>query len=118
MGVMVNIGDKAPEFTLIGMDMKPRSLKEFGGKKVVLAFYPGAFTGTCTKEMCNIRDKIANLEKLDAQILGISVNDPFSNKAFHEENALNFPLLCDYKREVIALYDVVQQDFAGLKGYI
>jgi peroxiredoxin len=113
----LKVGDKAPDFTLISMDMKPISLKEFKGRKVVLAFYPGAFTAPCTREMCTLRDSIAKMEGFDAQILGISVNDPFSNKAFHEENALNFPLLSDYKREVVKTYGVYHENFAGLKGY-
>jgi peroxiredoxin len=99
------------------MDMKPRSLSEFAGRKVVLAFYPGAFTSMCKKEMCTFRDALSSLEALDAQVVGVSVNDPFSNKAFHEMNMLNFPLLCDYNREVVKMYDVFHEDFAGLKGY-
>jgi peroxiredoxin len=83
----------------------------------VLAFYPGAFTSACKKEMCTLRDSIAKLEGLESQVVGISVNDPFSNKAFHERNLLNFPLLCDYNREVVKLFDVMLPDFAGLSGY-
>lgn len=60
---------------------------------------------------------MSNLESLDAQVVGISVNDPFSNKAFHEMNMLNFPLLCDYNREVVKAYGVFHEDFAGLRGY-
>jgi len=107
----------APEFTLTSHEMKQVSLSDYRGHKVVLAFYPGAFTGACRKEMCSLRDSIAQLEDLDAQVLGISVNDPFSNKAFHEENVLNFPLLSDYTRGVIKRYNVVHRGFAGLQGY-
>ncbi|MQY83214.1 redoxin domain-containing protein [archaeon] len=99
------------------MDMKPRSLSEFEGGNVVLAFYPGAFTSICKKEMCTFRDALSNLEALDAQVVGVSVNDPFSNKAFHEMNMLNFPLLCDYNRKVVTMYGVYHEDFAGLKDY-
>jgi peroxiredoxin len=114
---MVEVGTKAPNFTLVNQNKKKVTLSDFWGKKIVLAFYPGAFTGTCTSEMCNIRDKIAKLEDLETQILGISVNDPFSNKAFHEENILNFPLLCDYNRKVVKEFDVYHENFAGLEGY-
>lgn len=114
---MVDVGSKAPEFTLVNQNMKKVSLGDYRGKNVVLAFYPGAFTSACKKEMCTIRDDIAKLEDLGAQILGISVNDPFSNKAFHEDNVLNFPLLCDYTREVVMKYDVYHENFAGLQGY-
>jgi peroxiredoxin len=114
---MVDVGSKAPEFTLVNQNMKKVSLGDYRGKNVVLAFYPGAFTSACKKEMCTIRDDIAKLEDLGTQILGISVNDPFSNKAFHEDNVLNFPLLCDYTREVVMKYDVYHENFAGLQGY-
>ncbi len=117
MIILVNVGDKAPDFTLVNQNMEKVSLSDFKNDAVVLAFYPGAFTGGCTKEMCTIRDEIAVLEDLNAHILGISVNDPFTNKAFHEENVLTFPLLCDYNREVVKLFDVYHTDFAGLKGY-
>jgi len=115
--ILVNVVDKAPDFTLVNQNMEKVSLSDFKNDAVVLAFYPGAFTGGCTKEMCTIRDEIAVLEDLNAHILGISVNDPFTNKAFHEENVLTFPLLCDYNREVVKLFDVYHTDFAGLKGY-
>ena len=117
MIILVNVVDKAPDFTLVNQNMEKVSLSDFKNDAVVLAFYPGAFTGGCTKEMCTIRDEIAVLEDLNAHILGISVNDPFTNKAFHEENVLTFPLLCDYNREVVKLFDVYHTDFAGLKGY-
>lgn len=117
MIVMVDVGKKTPEFTLFDMNFKQRSLKEFRGKKVVLAFFPGAYTGVCDREMCTLRDNIAKLEKLDAQVVGVSVNDPFTLKAFHEDNALNFPLLSDYSRDTLKLFGVELHDFAGMKGY-
>jgi glutaredoxin-dependent peroxiredoxin len=82
-------------------EKKPRSLKDFLGKKVVLAFFVGAFTSTCTREMCEFRDSMARLIDLNAQVIGISVKDPFSNEAFAEKNRLPFPILRDYNREVI-----------------
>ena len=114
---MVSVGDKAPGFTLVNHEMKPVSLDDYSDRNVVLAFYPGAFTGGCKIEVCTIRDGMAKLEDLDAVVLGISVNDPFTNKAFHEDNVLNFQLLCDYNRETVKSYDVYHEDFAGLKGY-
>jgi glutaredoxin-dependent peroxiredoxin len=113
----IKVGDKAPDFTLPDTDLKPRSLKEFLGHKVVLAFFVGAFTSTCTKEVCTFRDSMARLVDLNAQVIGISVNDPFSNKAFSEKNRLPFPVLSNYNREVIKQYDLEFPDFAGLKGY-
>ncbi len=117
MDTTVKVGDMAPNFTLSDTDKKPRSLKEFLGRKVVLAFFVGAFTATCTKEMCEFRDSMTRLTDLEAQVVGISVNDPFSNKAFVEKNRLPFPVLSDYSRETVKKYGLELQDFAGLKGY-
>lgn len=110
------VGQKAPDFTLPDADRNPRSLKEFLGKRVILAFYPGAFTPVCTKEMCTFRDSLGKLESLGAQVIGISVDTPFTIKAFAGQNGLTFPLLSDYNREVCRLYDVLLTDFAGLKN--
>lgn len=114
---MVSAGEQAPRFELVDTERRVRQLEEFLGKKTVLAFYPGAFTSTCAKEMCSFRDALAKLEGLNAQVVGISVNDPFSNSGFAEANQLNFPLLSDYDRSVIQLYGVRLDDFAGLPGY-
>jgi len=113
----ITLGSKAPEFTLFDTTNTPRSLSEFSGRKVVLAFYPGAFTGVCTKELCAFRDAMSNFNSLNAQVVGISVDSPFANKAFSAQNNLQFPLLSDYTREVSKLYGGVHDDFAGLKGY-
>jgi peroxiredoxin len=116
---LVNQGEKAPDFTLADTDRKPRSLHEFLRPKgaTVLAFFPGAFTSVCTKEMCTLRDNMAELGKINAQVVGVSVNDPWSNKAFVEKNSLNFPILSDYSRDVVRLYNVYHNDFGNLKGY-
>ena len=113
----VKVGDKAPSFTLPDTDLKPRSLSEFLGNKVVLAFFVGAFTSVCTKEMCAFRDSMARLIDLKAQIVGIAVTDPFSNKAFAEKNRLTFPILSDYNRNVTKTYGIELPHFAGLPGY-
>jgi peroxiredoxin len=118
-GIMADVvvGQKAPDFTLPDTDRNLRKLSEFLGKKLVLAFFPGAFTSTCTMEMCTFRDSITRLSELKAQVVGVSVNDPFSNKGFAERNLLTFPLLSDYNREVVRLYGIELKNFAGLKGY-
>jgi len=117
MDTKVKVGDKATDFTLPDTNLKQRSLKEFLGQKIVLAFFVGAFTVTCTKEMCEFRDSMARLTDLKAQVIGISVNDPFSNKAFLEKNRLPFPVLSDYNRDVVKAYGLELLDFSGLKGY-
>jgi peroxiredoxin len=113
----VSVGQKAPDFILPDTDRRPRKLSEFQGKKLALVFFPGAFTSVCTREMCSFRDSMTRLSELKAQVVGVSVNDPFSNKGFAERNLLTFPLLSDYKRQVIRLYGIELRDFAGLKGY-
>ena len=105
MTIKITVGDKAPNFTLPDTDQKIRSLKEFRGRKVVIAFYVSAFTNVCTKEMCAFRDATDRLVHLKAQIIGIkSRNDPFSNKEFKEKNKLPFPILSDYNHRTIRAY--------------
>ena len=113
----VTVGTKAPAFTLFDTERKPRSLQEFLGKKVVIAFYPGAFTGACTKEVCALQDAVAAFNSLNAQVIGISVDSPFANKAFSEANKLAYPLLSDFSRETSKAYAGVYEDFGGVKGY-
>jgi peroxiredoxin len=104
MANQIKVGDKTPDFTLPDMDMKPRNLKDFLGKKVVLAFFVGAFTSTCTKEACEFRDSMSRLFDLKAQIIGIDITAPFSSKRFAEKNRLPFPVLSDNKHEVFEKY--------------
>src|SRR6187549_1340917 len=98
---MLQTGDQAPDFTLPNHKREKVSLASLRGKTVVLAFFPAAFTGVCEKEMCTFRDSIAALNGLNAEVLGVSVDAPFSNAAFAEKNKLNFPLLSDYAREAV-----------------
>jgi len=114
---MLNTGDKAVDFQLFNTNLEKVKLSQFRGKKVVLVFYPGAFTSVCKKELCTFRDSIARFEKLDAVVLGISVDSPFANKAFKEQNMISFELLSDYTREVSRRYGGVHEDFAGMEGY-
>lgn len=111
------VGQKAPDFTLVDTERKPRSLAEFKGKNLILAFYPSAFTGVCTKEMCTFRDSLGDLGAVGGAVLGISADSPFANKVFAEKNQINFPLLSDYTRTVISSYDIQLPNFAGLTGY-
>ena len=114
----VEVGHKPPGFQLPDQDRKQRTLTDFLGKKTVLAFFPGAFTSVCTKEMCTFRDSMQVFNSLNAQVVGIGVNDPFTNKAFAEANKLQFPILSDYTRDTIRKFNVFHEDFAGLKGYV
>ena len=114
----VEIGQEAPGFSLYDQDLNERSLAEFRGKNVVLAFYPGAFTGVCTTEMCVLRDQAAECNSLNAQVLGISVDPPFAHKAWADANDLNFPALGDFNREAVNRYDGAFPDLGGLQGYV
>ena len=116
---MIEVGSKAPDFALYDYNKKVRTLSEFitKGKKTILAFFPGAFTSTCTQEMCTFRDMYGELEKLNGNVVGVSVDPPFAQKAFAEKYELKFPLLCDFNREVIKTYGVVWKNLGGVEGY-
>jgi len=114
---VTEVGQKPPDFELPDQARAIRSLKDFAGKKTVLAFFPGALTSVCTREMCKFRDSAQPLIDLGAQVVGISVNDPFTNKAFADANGLQFPILSDYTRDTVKKYNVFHENFAGLKGY-
>jgi glutaredoxin-dependent peroxiredoxin len=116
---MVNQGEKAPTFTLPDQDRKQHGLQELLKPRgaTLLAFFPGAFTSVCTREMCALRDSLAEFNKFNAQVVGIAVNDPWTNKAFAEKNSLNFPILSDYTRDIVKHYNVFHENFGNLKGY-
>lgn len=112
----LKVGDKAPDFTLPSFtpsaDVTNISLNSFKGKNVVLLFFPMAFTGVCTTEMCTMNDNFNAYQGMNAEILGISTDGTFVQKAFAEKNGIKIPLLSDFNKEVIRLYDVVQAEFA------
>ena len=111
------MSDTVPDFQLSDQNLIVRSLKDVKGQKTVLAFFPGAFTEVCTREMCVFRDSMQSMMEFGAQIVGICVNDPFTNKAFADANKLPFVILSDYTRETIKKYGVFHEDYLGLKGY-
>jgi peroxiredoxin len=111
-----DVGSTAPDFTLMNQDREPVTLSQLKGKPVVLAFFPAAFSGTCQKELCTIRDSMGALNSASAQVLGISVDTFFALKAFQDQQQLNFPLLSDFNKEVIRQYGVFNEDMIGLKG--
>jgi peroxiredoxin len=114
----VEVGQSAPDFTLYDTDRKQRSLSEFKGKNVVLAFFPGAFTGVCTTEMCALRDNIDQFNSMNAQVIGITVDPPFAQKAWTDQNKVNYPFLSDFSREVVNQYGLTFANLAGLEGYV
>jgi len=111
------VGTKALDFTLMDQDRQPVTLsQQIGSGNIVLAFFPGAFSGTCTKEMCNLRDSLTQLEDLGAKVFGISVDTFFALKAWADQEKFGFPLLSDFNKEAIKLFDVVNPDMIGLKN--
>jgi peroxiredoxin len=112
----VDVGAKAPDFTLPDQDREPVTLSERLKKgPVVLAFFPAAFSSVCTTEMCTFRDSAAALNKVNAQVLGVSTDTFFALKAWGDAEKLGFPLLSDYNKSIIRQYGVVNPDMIGLK---
>jgi len=112
----VDVGSKAPDFTLMNQDREPVSLGAQRGHPVVLAFFPDAFSSVCTTELCTFRDNLAKLNAAHAQVYGISVDTFFTLKAFQKDQQLTFPLLSDFNKDVIRQYGVFNEDMIGLKG--
>lgn len=111
------LGSPAPNFSLPDTSREQVSLESLRGKKVVLVFFPAAFTGVCEKELCTFESGLSGFESLNAQILGISVDAPFSNGAFKAKTGASFPLLSDYSRSTVQAYGIALPDFAGMAGY-
>jgi len=110
-------GDKAPNFTLFNTEKKEVSLSDYKGKNVVVLFFPLAFTGVCTTELCAMRDDIASYQNLNAEILAISVDSLFTLEKFKADQNLPFQLLADFNRTTCAAYGAQYDDFVlGMKG--
>jgi len=113
----ITIGQQAPQFILPSTDRTMVSLADFKGKKVVIHFFPFAFTGTCTTQLCTMRDNFGYYQRVNAEILAISVDAPFSLKKFKEEQGYQFTLLSDFNKEVSPAYGAFYDEFIlGLKG--
>ena len=115
---MAKIGDTAPEFTLKNTDKNDISLADYNGQAVILAFYPGAFTGVCDKEMCAFQDSLGKLNDSNAVVLGISVDSPWANAEFARKYDLEFDLLSDLNRNVVESYDAAFVGLGGIDGYV
>ena len=114
---MPQLNDKAPLFELKNTNKEAVTLSDHIGKPIVLAFFPGAYTGVCDTEMCSLRDNMDSFNDLNATVFGISVDSPWANGAFSKEYNLNFDLLSDYNRDVIKQYDVTFEGLGVLEGY-
>jgi glutaredoxin-dependent peroxiredoxin len=115
---MVEVGEPVPRLRLVDTELKTVKLQEaVRGRPTVLAFFPGAFTGVCTKEMCAFRDGLSRFERMNAALYAISVDGPFSNKVFREQNSINFPILSDVSKKAIKAFGIQFKNFAHVKGY-
>ena len=114
---MSNLNETAPDFNLKNTEKNDIALSSYKGKTVVLAFYPGAFTGVCDTEMCSLRDSMNYFNDLNATVLGISVDSPWANAEFAKKYEINFNLLSDYNRDVSKAYDMIFNGLGGLEGY-
>lgn len=112
----VNVGDIAPDFTLMSSEKEQIKLSSYEGKNVVLLFFPLAFTGVCTTELCNMRDDIASYNNLDAEIIGVSVDSFFTLEKFKAEQKLNFTLVSDFNKEASRSYGAFYEEFFGMRG--
>jgi glutaredoxin-dependent peroxiredoxin len=108
-------GEQAPDFTLFDSDKNKVSLAEQKGKNVVLLFFPLAFTGVCTKEMCSVRDSLSSYNNANAVVFGISVDSLFTLDKFKIQENINFPLLSDFNKTTSAAYDVLYQTFPAFE---
>ncbi len=109
----VEVGDKAPAFTLMGSGGKSYSLSDYLGKPVVLVFYPGDNTAVCTKQLCSYNNELAQFNDIGAQVLGVSAQDVASHDAFSAKHGFGFPLLADTTKEVAKAYGIL-----GLLGMV
>lgn len=112
----LQVGQQAPDFTMKSNKMKEVKLSELRGSKVLLLFVPLAFTGTCTKELCSVRDTLKDFEQLECKVFGISTDSPFALDSWAREQNYQFPLLSDYNKEVAPAYDSMYAELLGLKG--
>lgn len=113
----IKVGQTAPSFELYDTEKKKVSLEDFKDKNILLLFFPLAFTSVCTKELCSIRDNIAQYNNVNAQVLGISVDSLYTLNKFKEEQRLNFPLLSDFNKEISTLYNSIYPTFGfDMKG--
>jgi glutaredoxin-dependent peroxiredoxin len=113
----LSIGQQAPDFSLIDSAKQKVTLSELKENNVLLLFFPAAFTGVCTKEMCNTSDDLNFYNNLNCKVFGISTDTLFVLAKWKEEQKINFQLLADYNKDVTELYGVNYIEFAhGMKG--
>lgn len=111
----IQVGQKAPDFTLFDSDKNKVSLSAMAGSPVVILFFPLAFSGVCTKELCSVRDNIATYNQTNAKVIGISVDSLFTLAKFKEDQQLNFTLLSDFNGTAASSYGVLYDVFPAFE---
>jgi len=113
----LDVGDKAPEFSLYDTEKNLVKLEDLKGKSVVVLFFPMAYTSVCTAELCGVRDNMNMYDSLNAKVFGISVDSPFTLGQFKKDQNLQFSLLSDFNKEACRAYGAIYEDFVlGMKG--
>jgi peroxiredoxin len=113
----LQVGEQAPDFKLFSSELKEVTLSDFAGRKLVIQFFPMAFTGTCTTQLCTMRDSFGYYEGINAAIVGVSVDSPFTLAKFKEDQAYQFPLLSDFNKETSQAYGAFYDEFVfNLRG--
>ncbi len=113
----ITVGQQAPDFSLYNTEKKEVKLSDLKGKKVIIHFFPQAFTGTCTTQLCTMRDNLNYYTNLNAVVLGISVDSIFTLAKFKEVESYNFDLLSDFNKEISRTYGSIYEDWIlNMKG--
>lgn len=114
---MLKIGSKVPAFSIVDSEKQPFNNETITGKRTLILFFPAAFTGVCTKELCQVRDELKQYEQLNAMVVGVSTDTPFTLAKFKEEQGYNFTLASDYNQTMCEAFEAQYEEFVlGLKG--
>lgn len=109
----VEVGQRVPDVPLVSAERQAVRLAALVDGPTVLVFFPGAFTGVCTKEACAFRDSMSQFNEINARVIGISVDSPFAQQAFVQANGLNFPMYSDFSRHAVRAFGIEDPHFAG-----
>ena len=114
---MLTIGSKVPEFNIVDSEKQPLTNETIAGKRTLILFFPAAFTGVCTKELCSVRDDLARYNNMNVNVIGVSTDTLFTLAKYKEEQGLNFTLGADYNKEMCAAFGASYDTFVfGMKG--
>ncbi|MFM1746003.1 MAG: hypothetical protein RLZZ630_1940 [Bacteroidota bacterium] len=114
---MLTIGSKAPAFSVVDSEKQPFNNETIAGKRTLILFFPAAFSGGCTKEMCMVRDEFAQYQQLNANVVGVSTDTPFALAKFKEDQGYTFTMASDYNKTMCSAFGAQYEEFVlGMKG--